>query len=221
MNKIVSKTEDRYVRLADVEPSASARKLAGECDKDPRLIEVILSESNEIIKTRPGVVIVEHRLGYVHANAGIDRSNISSSKEDERVLLLPKDSDASAALIRRQLHERCGSDVKVIINDSAGRAWRNGTVGFTIGCAGFDPLVDLVGTKDLFDRELEVTQVAVADELAAAASFVMGQSDEGVPAVLIRGARLGKATSSDSASDGEAVNSRQLIRTKAEDLFRQ
>lgn len=208
--KIISKTENRYVYLDDVEPTAAAIELAAHCDKDPRLVETILSESAEVIKTRPGVVIVEHRLGYVHANAGIDRSNISSQEAAERVLLLPENPDASAGEIRDQIRQRCGCDVNIIINDSAGRAWRNGTVGFAIASAGFEPLVDMYGQKDLFDRPLEVTQVAVADELAAAASFLMGQSNEGVPAVLIKGAKL---------VDG-SMGSRSLIRDKSEDLFR-
>ena len=212
--KIVSKSENRYARLASVGPSGEARQLAVECDKDPRLVELILRESKEVIRVRPGVIIVEHRCGYVHANAGIDRSNIplldNAQEGDEQVLLLPENSDRSAAQLRAGFQSRSGCDVKIIINDSAGRAWRNGTVGFAIGSAGFEPLIDLVGHKDLFERKLEVTEVAVADELAAAASFVMGQADEGVPVVLVRGARLSAAETGSAA----------LIRDKQMDLFR-
>ncbi|MEH6550192.1 MAG: coenzyme F420-0:L-glutamate ligase [Pseudomonadales bacterium] len=206
--KIISKSEGRYARLADVTPSAEAEALGLEVDKDPRLVELILNESHEVVRKRPGVIVVEHRLGYVHANAGIDRSNID--KGDEQVLLLPLDSDASARALRQQFREQLGLDIKIVINDSAGRAWRNGTCGMAIGTAGFEPVDDLIGTKDLFDRTMEVSTVAVADELAAAASFMMGQAAEGSPVVLIRGANL---TTSE-------VGSGALIRDRDMDLFR-
>lgn len=205
--KIVSKAENRYVNLDAVVPSARALTLAEEVDKDPRLVELILRESKAVVRQRPGAVIVEHRLGYVHANAGIDRSNIPG---DNRVLLLPEDPDGSAAALREGVLRRSGCDVRVIINDSAGRAWRNGIVGFAIGCAGFRPLVNRIGTPDLFGRQLEITEVAVADELAAAASFVMGQAAEGVPAVLVRGAAL----------EPGGGGMRPLLRDPAMDLFR-
>lgn len=186
--KVVSKAEGRYVRLADLEPSPEAMALAASSDKDPRQAELILRESREVIRVRPGVVIVEHNLGYVHANAGIDKSNLPLSEEDPTVLLLPEDSDASAERVRLAMNQRFAAETAVIINDSAGRAWRKGTVGMAIGCAGLLPLHDQVGDPDLFGRSLEVTEVAVADELAAAASFLMGQAAEGRPVVLIRGA---------------------------------
>lgn len=208
--KIVSKAEGRYAYLNDVSVSEKAKLLAREVDKDPRLVELILAESAEVVKTRPGVVIVEHRLGYVHANAGIDKSNICTDEENPRVLLLPEDSDASAAVLRQQVKHRLGVNVAVIINDSAGRAWRNGTVGLAIGTAGFEPLENLIGEADLFGRALEVTEVAVADELAAAASFMMGQADEGAPVVIVRGARFNTAE----------IGSASLIREKSKDLFR-
>jgi coenzyme F420-0:L-glutamate ligase/coenzyme F420-1:gamma-L-glutamate ligase len=208
--KIISKSEDRYGYLNQVTPSAQALALAQQVDKDPRLVELILSESKEVVRQRPGVVVVEHRLGYVHANAGIDKSNISSDENNPRVLLLPLDSDASASQLRATLQQKLGLDIKVIINDSAGRAWRNGTVGMAIGTAGFEPLQNLIGQQDLFNRQLEVTEVAVADELAAAASFLMGQAAQASPVVLIRGANL-------AASE---VGSTSLIRDKAQDLFR-
>ena len=206
--KIVSKSEDRYARLDGVIPSTEAEVLAQEVDKDSRLVQLILDESVEVVRKRPGVIIVEHRLGYVHANAGIDRSNIESG--NERVLLLPLDSDASANILRDRFQRELGVDVKIIINDSAGRAWRNGTCGMAIGTAGFDPVDNLIGNKDLFGRVMEVSTVAVADELAAGASFMMGQGDEATPVVHIRGAEL---TNSDGGSKG-------LIRDREFDLFR-
>lgn len=206
--KIISKAENRYVALASVTPSAEALELAPLADKDPRLVEVILRESRAVLRHRPGALIVEHRLGYVHANAGVDRSNIAG---DERVLLLPENPDRSAAELRATIRQRTGRDVCVIINDSAGRPWRNGIIGFAIGCAGFKPVVNRIGAPDLFGRKLEITEVAVADELAAAASFLMGQANEGVPAVLLRGAQLQRAEEGMGA----------LLRAREQDLFRQ
>ncbi len=208
--KIISKSEGRYAYLNEVQPSATARELAERCDKDPRQMELVLRESREVLRSRPGVVIVEHRQGYVHANAGIDRSNISSEEADPRVLLLPEDADRSAATLRQTLFERLGVMVNIIINDSAGRAWRNGTLGFAMGTAGFAALENRVGEQDLFGRELEVTEIAVADELAAAASFLMGQAAEAAPVVLIRGAQLRPSDQGSSA----------LIRDRDKDLFR-
>lgn len=209
--KVVSKAEGRYVRLSEIAPSATARELAATTHKDPRVVELILRESREVVRQRPGVIIVEHRLGYVHANAGIDRSNITSDDDnDPRVLLLPVDPDLSAKALRDALHSRCNADVAVIINDTAGRAWRNGVIGFAIGCAGIEPVRDMVGHPDLFGRKLERTEVAVADELAAAGSLLMGQADEGTPVVLARG--IGFRFSN---ADGKA-----LIRARSEDLFR-
>lgn len=208
--KIVSKAENQYRYLNAVVPSEEAIKLATEIDKDARLTELILSESTEVVRQRQGVVVVEHRLGYVHANAGIDKSNISSAADNPRVLLLPIDSDKSAARLREQIQRQVHKTVFIIINDSAGRAWRNGTVGMAIGTAGFEPLENLIGDEDLFQRPMEVTEVAVADELAAAASFMMGQAAEGSPVVHIRGARLKSAD----------CGSTSLIRDKTKDLFR-
>lgn len=208
--KIVSKAEGRYAYLNDIEPSAQARELAEQCDKDPRHMQVLLNESREVIRRRPGVVIVEHVLGYVHANAGIDRSNIRSDDDNPRLLLLPENPDRSAAQLRNTLKARLGVAVNIVINDSAGRAWRNGTLGFAIGTAGFEALENRIGEQDLYGRPLEVTEVAVADELAAAASFVMGQGDEALPLVLIRGAKLRPS------SDG----SKALIREREKDMFR-
>ncbi|MFT7405838.1 coenzyme F420-0:L-glutamate ligase [Zhongshania sp.] len=208
--KIVSKAEGRYAYLNVVEPSAQAVELAGQCDKDSRHMQIVLNESREIIRKRPGVVIVEHVLGYVHANAGIDRSNINSDDDNPRLLLLPENPDRSAAELRSALLASTGVGVNIIINDSAGRAWRNGTVGFAIATAGFEALENRVGEADLYGRPLEVTEVAVADELAAAASFMMGQGDEALPLVLIRGAKLRPS----------AAGSASLIRDREKDMFR-
>jgi coenzyme F420-0:L-glutamate ligase/coenzyme F420-1:gamma-L-glutamate ligase len=208
--KIVSKAENRYRRLAEVSPSPRALELALAADKDPRHVELVLEESAEVLRVRPGVIIVEHRNGYVLANAGIDRSNISSESGDPRVLLLPLDPDRSARELRQGLRKITGVDTQVVINDSVGRAWRNGTVGIAIGCAGLDPLHNQIGDSDLFDNVLEVTEPAVADELAAAASLVMGQADQGCPVVLARGFRF---------LPGEA-GSAGLLRDKSMDLFR-
>lgn len=208
--KIVSKSEDRYVKLSEVTPSPKAIEIAAEADKDPRQVELILRESREVLRVRPGVIIVEHRNGYVHANAGIDKSNIPNSKDEPQVLLLPLDSDASAQLIRQNLGNLGLAPPQIIINDSAGRAWRNGTVGIAIGTAGFLPLFSQIGEFDMFGNELEVTEAAVADELAAAASLVMGQAAEQCPVVLVRGAQLLPAE----------VGSQSLIRDKSMDMFR-
>ncbi len=204
--KIVSKAENRYVDLTTVEVGEQAHQLADETGKDPRLVQLILDESVAVLRHRTGVLIVEHRNGYVHANAGIDQSNIKQPGDATRALLLPEDPDASAARLRAGL----GGKVNIIINDTAGRAWRNGVVGFALGTAGFEPVVDLIGSQDLFGNTLKITQVAVADELAAAASFVMGQAAEATPVVLIRGARLNPSE----------CNSASLIRARNHDLFR-
>ena len=208
--KIVSKAENRYVRLAEVEPSQRAIELAPCADKDPRLVELILRESVEVLRKRPGALIVQHRNGYVHANAGIDQSNIRSEPDDPRVLLLPLDPDASAANLRDAIRHRCAIDVAVIINDSAGRAWRQGIIGFALGTAGFEPVENRIGEADLYGRALQITEVAVADELAAAASHLMGQAAEGTPVVFIRGARVRPSN----------CGSKTLIRPPAQDLFR-
>lgn len=208
--KIVSKAEGRSVRLAEVHPSARARELGDTAEKDPRLVELMLRESREVLRAKPGVLIVEHKLGFVMANAGIDQSNVPSGNENETALLLPEDPDASARRIQDGLHDACGVEVGVIINDSFGRAWRNGVVGIAIGVAGVPALVDLRGRLDREGRPLHVTQVAAADEVASAASLLMGQSDEGCPAVLVRGFPYARRASSID----------ELIRPHAEDLFR-
>jgi len=187
--KIVSKSEGRLVNLASVNPSHRAVELAGVTTKDPRLVELILQESSEILRTRLGMIIVEHRLGFVCANAGIDHSNVKGEEinGEEWVLLLPKDPDDSASKIRQVLEAAFKVRLGVMIIDSHGRAWRMGTTGVAIGLAGLPGLVDLRGISDLFGYVLQVTQVGVADELAAAASLVMGQAAEATPVVHVRG----------------------------------
>ena len=208
--KIVSKSEGRYANLATVDPGEEARELAALTDKDPRMVELILSESRRVVRHRPGVIIVEHRLGFVMANAGIDNSNVEPAGADERVLLLPRDPDGSALRLREGLRARLEVDCAVIVNDSVGRAWRVGTVGLALGAAGLPSLLDLRGRDDLFGRPLEVTQVGLADELAAAASLLQGEADEGMPVVVVRG-----LAAAGPGSDGAA-----LIRAEADDLFR-
>lgn len=206
--KIVSKAEGRMVPLASVAPSARARDIAREAGKDPRMVELILRESRKVLRVKPGVIIVEHTLGFVMANAGIDQSNVPGG--DDAVLLLPENPDASARQLRNALHVSTGVAVGVLIIDSFGRAWRNGVSGTAIGVAGMPALIDLRGNKDRGGRALKVTQVAAADELAAAASLVMGQAAEGTPAVLVRGFPYAPRESS--------IN--ELLRPEAEDLFR-
>lgn len=208
--KIVSKAEGRSVVLDTVTPSARAVTLADEVEKDPRLVELILSESTRVVRSRPGVLIVEHRLGLVMANAGIDQSNVGPADDVPRALLLPREPDASAEALRATLASRHGVALAVVIIDSFGRAWRRGTVGVAIGAAGIPALLDLRGNPDLFGRALQVSITAFADEIAAAASLVMGQGNEGQPAVLVRGLRW------DAPSNPAA----ELIRPAAEDMFR-
>jgi len=207
--KIVSKAEGRLVKLAEVQPSQAARELAQAADKDARLAELILREARMVLRVKMGVIIAEHRLGFVMANAGIDQSNVPARGEDV-ALLLPEDPDASARRIRDGVRQACGLEVGVVINDSFGRAWRNGVAGVAIGVAGIPALVDRRGALDRGGRKLRVTQVAAADELAAAASLIMGQADEGFPAVLARGFPY-------APREGTA---RELVRLREEDLFR-
>ncbi|MHA1107931.1 MAG: coenzyme F420-0:L-glutamate ligase [Alphaproteobacteria bacterium] len=209
--KIVSKAEGRYAVLDDVAPSPRAVELAEIVKKDARLVELILSESTGVVRHREGVLVVAHRLGLVLANAGIDSSNVAPGPDGrERVLLLPEDPDRSAQQLRARLLELTGMNTAIIINDSLGRAWRNGTVGAAIGAAGIDALQDLRGRHDLFDRPLNITQVGRADEVAAAASIVMGQADEGRPVVLVSGLNV----------TGEAGAATELVRPEELDLFR-
>jgi coenzyme F420-0:L-glutamate ligase/coenzyme F420-1:gamma-L-glutamate ligase len=215
--KIVSKAEGRYVDLSTIEPSAEARTLATAVGKDPRLVEVILRQSTEVVRYRPGVLIVAHRLGLVLANAGVDQSNIEPAGEAtgedggaDRVLLLPEDPDRSASRLRAALGARFDAELGVVINDSLGRAWRQGTVGVAIGAAGIPALEDLRGAPDLFGRQLRVTEVGTGDQLAAAAALLQGQADERRPVVLVRG----------FCGRGPARPATSLVRAKELDLFR-
>ena len=187
--KIVSKAEGRLVNLSTVKPSKNAIESADITGKDPRLIELVLNESKQVLRARPGLIIVEHRLGFVCANAGIDHSNVHGDwgDPDDWYLLLPEDPDASANDIRSWFRYNADIDIGVMIIDSHGRAWRNGTIGMCIGLSGIPGVVNFRGRKDLFGYELRVTEVAAADELAAAASLMMGQAAEGQPAVHVRG----------------------------------
>jgi len=184
--KIVSKAEGRYAELGDQTPSAAAISLAAETDKDARLIEIILGESKRVVRRRPGLLIMEHKLGFVMANAGVDHSNISRAGGD-RVLLLPRDPDGSARALHERLRAAFGKHVAVVINDSFGRPFRKGVCGVAIGAAGLPALIDKRGDPDLFGQALLVTEIGFADEIAAAASLVMGQANEAVPMVLVRG----------------------------------
>lgn len=208
--KVVSKAEGRVVVLTDVTPSARAQELGRETDKDPRLVELILSETKRIVRSGPGVLIVEHRLGFVMANAGVDQSNVSAQDGIERALLLPRDPDASAEALRAALSARFDARIGVIVNDSFGRAWRLGTVGVALGVAGLPALKDLRGRPDLLGRPLRVSISAFADEIAAAASLLMGQGDEGRPMILVRGLAWHEPASGVGA----------LLRSSEEDLFR-
>jgi coenzyme F420-0:L-glutamate ligase/coenzyme F420-1:gamma-L-glutamate ligase len=208
--KIVSKAEGRIVDLAEIIVSPRAETLAREVGKDPRLVEIILAESRRVVRHRPNVLIVEHRLGFVMANAGVDQSNVAPEDGRERALLLPRDPDVSAERLRAALTSRTGCTLGVVINDSFGRAWRRGTVGIAVGSAGIPALLDKRGDQDLFGRTLRVTLVAVADEIAAAASLLMGQADEGRPVVVVRGV----------LPRGPAMPAAALVRPADEDMFR-
>lgn len=208
--KIVSKAEGRFVYLDDVTSSPKARELAAICDKDPRLVELILRESREVLRCVRNVIVVENHHGVVLANAGIDRSNVDQTEQGERVLLLPEDPDLTCARLRLEFLRMSGADIGVVINDSLGRAWRIGTVGVAIGVSGIPAILDKRGEPDLFGFRLRTTEVANADEIAAAASMLMGQSDEGTPVVLIRG--LDRPLEGGKAAD--------IVRPRAQDLFR-
>ena len=207
--KIVSKSENRYLDISSLSPSGEAKTLSKQIDKDPKFIQAILNESKKVVRYRMGVLIVEHKLGFIHANAGIDRSNID--QEQDIVLLLPEDPDESAKEISQSLSQFFKKNVSVIITDTMGRPFRNGIVGFTIGSHNIECILDERGQKDLYGNELKVTQIGIADELAAAASLLMGQAAQKKPVVIIKGYKFKQNNLSDSQS---------LIRGEEEDLFR-
>ena len=204
--RVVSKAEGRLVDLADIEPSAFAEGFAARWEKDPRMVELVLRESRRIVRMERGIIIAETHHGFVCANAGIDASNVVG---ESTVCLLPEDPDASAAALRRAIRERAGREVAVIITDTFGRPWRAGQTNIAIGVAGMEPLVDYIGTLDTQGRELHVTVIAAADEIAGAAELVMGKVEK-VPAAIVRGYRY-------PAGEGRAAS---LIRDPALDLFR-
>lgn len=213
--KVVSKVEGRYVALASVTPSQKAIELASKASKDPRLVELILRESVEVLRIRPGVIVVEHRNGYVHANAGIDQSNIPQRDAEPQVLLLPEDSNHSAAQLRQALAQRSEAALGVVISDSAGRAWRNGTIGLALGSAGITVLQSRNGEADMYGRTLQATEIAIADQIAAAATLLMGEAAERLPVVLLRGGDF-----LDRGAQFDDLGCGALIRDKARDMFR-
>ena len=208
--KILSKAEGRRTRLMDVDPSPRALELAASLDKDPHMIEVVLRESNDVVACGHGVLIAEHRSGHVMANAGVDRSNVGHAADDETVLLLPLDPDASAAVLHRALEARFACRLAVVVSDSVGRPWRHGVAGIAIGAAGLPSLTDLRGAPDLFGVPLKVTLTGFADQIASAANLVAGEAAEGVPAVHVRGLEWSAAP----------VPARALVRDRERDLFR-
>jgi coenzyme F420-0:L-glutamate ligase/coenzyme F420-1:gamma-L-glutamate ligase len=207
--KVVSKAEGREIDLRDVEPSERAVSLGCDADKDARLVELMLRDADDVLRVRPGVIVIAHKRGWVLANAGIDRSNVDGGDSD-RVLLLPEDPDASAASIREGLERLCGFTVGVIIADSIGRAWRMGAIGTAIGASGITCLANLRGRPDLYGRRLETTESGWADEIASAASLLMGQGAEGSPVVIVRGLH-------EAIGEGKAAD---LVRPIELDMFR-
>jgi coenzyme F420-0:L-glutamate ligase/coenzyme F420-1:gamma-L-glutamate ligase len=209
--KVVSKVEGRTVPLAQVTPSARARQVAGQCEKPAELVELALAEAQALMRTAPNLIIVRHRLGHVLANAGIDASNVQSGEAGETVLLWPKDPDASARALRQALQARFGVALAVVISDSLGRAWRMGTMGTAIGSAGLRPIRDRRGETDLFGRVLQATVIGVVDEIAAAASLVIGEATEGTPVAIVRGAAY---------EPDETAGVGEILRPIEQDLFK-
>lgn len=206
--KIVSKSEGRYLDLRTIEPSARAMEIAAELDKDPRLVEAVLAESSAVIRSAHGVLITRHRLGLVMANAGIDRSNLASHAGEDTVLLLPSDPDESARRLRQGILSRSGVAPGVVISDSFGRPWRLGVVNIALGAAGITPLKDLRNVPDRVGRRMQSTSVAIADAIAAGAGLAMGETGESTPVIHVRGLEY--------RGDGAA---RELIRPAGQDLF--
>ncbi len=206
-SKILSRAEARFVPLDEVRVTPQAQAVAASIGKDPRLVTLILAEAAEVVRTRPGLIVVQHRLGFISANAGVDQSNVG---DDDVALLLPNDPDASARSLRQGLKSATGVDVAIVINDSHGRAWRRGTVGVAIGVAGLLPLTDKRGASDLFGREMRITVLGTADEIAAAASLLQGGTNEALPIIHMRGVPH-------QPGDGRLAD---LLRPKETDLFR-
>ena len=207
---IVSKAEGNKISLESIKPSLKAMEIAEKTGKDPKLVEAIIQESNEILKVGPEFIISETKHGFVCANAGIDESNV----EDGMATPIPDDPDKSASIIRKKIEKAANKEVVVIVSDTQGRAFREGAIGTAIGISGMNPLWDRKGEKDLYGRELQTTSIAVADELASAASILMGQADEGIPVVIIRGVEYTKILKDNNAT------SKSLVRPKKYDVFR-
>jgi coenzyme F420-0:L-glutamate ligase/coenzyme F420-1:gamma-L-glutamate ligase len=206
-HKIVSKAEGRIVSLADVEPSAKAMKMAKEHGKDPRIMELILKESVQILRAKNGIIVSETRQGLVCANAGVDQSNV----EGDSAVLLPVDPDRSASRLRDAVKKKAGKEIAVVITDTFGRPFREGQANVAIGVAGISPIKSYIGSRDMYGRKLRVSEIAVADEIASAAELVMGKA-QGVPIAIIRGYKFEKAAKSSAKS---------LQRSRERDLFRQ
>jgi coenzyme F420-0:L-glutamate ligase/coenzyme F420-1:gamma-L-glutamate ligase len=206
-SKVVSKAEGQVVDLRTVEPSERARELAATTEKEPELVELILQESTDIVRAVPGVLLVRHRLGFMSANAAIDRSNADGT--EHTVLLMPRDPDASAAALKTALDAAFTGPIGVVITDTHGRPFRRGNIGVAVGVAGFEAVIDMVGSHDLFGRELKATIVPIADEIAAASALVSGETSEGLPVVLVRGLSLAAA----------AGGSQDLLFPRDRDLF--
>jgi coenzyme F420-0:L-glutamate ligase/coenzyme F420-1:gamma-L-glutamate ligase len=210
--KIVSKVENRFRHLHEVKPGFKAKYYAFLSKKDPRFIQLVLDESTRILRVRKGTIISEHKKGFICANAGIDHSNVygNNTANSDRFLLLPKDPDISAKMIRERIEKQLKKKIGVLIIDSHGRAWRNGTIGMAVGISGLPGLLDMRGREDLFGFKLRITTIGVADEIAAGASLLMGQARESIPVVILRGFPY----------DLREGCIQELIRSKKKDLFR-
>ena len=206
-SKIVSKAEGRIVELSAVVPGEAAQELAKTTEKDPRIVELVLQESQSVSRAAPGILVVRHRLGFVSANAGIDQSNVDGS--DDHVLLLPRNPDASAQALRDCLRQRTNADVGIVISDSHGRPFRRGNVGVAIGAAGLPAVLDLRGNEDLFGRVLRISMQGYADMVASAANLLTGEGSEGRPVILLRGLPF-------PAEEGTAA---ELVRAPEQDLY--
>jgi len=204
--KIVSKAEGKTVDLNEITPSRDAQELAREVGKDPRVVHLILNESIRVVRKSYGVLITEHKKGWICADAGVDFSNVAG----DSVALLPDDPDKSAETIRKHIRERLNVEIAVLISDSQGRPFRMGSVGVALGYAGMAGLISKIGDEDLYHYRLQHTRIAAADQIASSALLVMGESNEGVPAAIVRGLDL----------SSERGTSRELIRPAGEDLFR-
>lgn len=210
-HKIISKSEGRLVRLSDITPTEEAHRLAKITDKDPRFIQVVLDDAVGVERMRRGVIITEQRGGWIVANSAVDQSNVQKAGEEAQILLLPLDPDDSARRLRAALRQQTGATIAVIVNDTHGRPFRMGAVGVAIGVAGIAPLADLRGEHDLFGYTLQSTEIATADELAAAASMLQGQTSQGTPVVHLRGFPF---------TPSEDVSAQSLRRPREFDMFR-